>query len=619
MRYISTRFIILSLCALCVQMAVYASAPVVHVVGAFQNWNLAESMKVVPDADEVYTIELNVSGGTTFKMSLSGNDDWNVFDRESFGIGSAEPWAPGIYPMQPQIANSKLPAGDWVITVYGRQRMVALSAKGQPVPTPGPVSITSGTLPVMYINVYDAEGRLTNELSDYELSHKNYFKATYWLDLNGCEWMAAEGAATIGSADAPLDMQIKARGNYTRTGFSKKPFKIKLDKKQALLGLSKSKHFALMAHADDPYAGLRNLVGFTLGARIGLPWTPSQQPVEVVINGDYRGLYYLTESIRVDSDRIDIREGNDNETEAEYISGGYLVELDNYPEDASAQIVMTEKSCVPGHYLDALRITFDTPEVYSDLQRRFVTDQFTAMNDAVGACSDELWRYLDMDDAARYYMVREMVSDVESFHGSTYLFRDHGEGQKWHLSPLWDFGNAFAGPTDDFFFNHDPFGNTWIPSIYANPTFVDKVRETWLWFMTNGLNDVTDVTDAHIAHITAALALDSERWTSSDIPRPSVRIDNPESARKKVLNHLKAKASWLATRWGAYEGLSPVDEPARDTTEAAPLPEYARAGVESVAIDRPATDDTYYNLLGQPVARPAAGCLYIHSGKLIRY
>lgn len=609
------------MCVLCAVTAMRGATPVLHVVGTFQNWNLAGSLQVAADADEVYSFALQVAdaGGTSFKMSFSGNTDWNVFDHESFGIGSIDAWQPGIYPMQCQVANSRLPQGDWVVTVYGRQRMVALSAKGAPVPTPGPADPTSGTLPVMYITVYDDNGQPTDELTDYELSHKNYFKATYWLDLNGCEWIAAEGAATIGSADAPLDMQIKARGNYTRTGFSKKPFKIKLDKKQTLLGLSKSKHFALMAHADDSYASLRNFAGFTLGARIGLPWTPSQQPVEVVINGDYRGLYFLTESIRIDSDRIDIREGNDNETEAEYISGGYLVELDNYPEAPESQIVMAEKSCVEGHYLDALRITFDTPEVYSELQRRFVTEQFTAMNDAVGECSDDLWRYLDLDDAARYYMVRELVSDVESFHGSTYLFRDHGEGRKWHLSPLWDMGNAFNGPTDGYFYNHDPFGNTWIPSMCANPTFMSKVRDTWMWFMTNGLDDLAEVTETYVNHIAAAQALDQERWTSADIPRPSVRVGNPAAARQKVLDHIAAKARWLATQWGAYAGLAPVDEPRRDTTEAAPLPEYARTGVESVTVDRPCMPDTYYNLLGQPVAHPAKGALYVHNGKLIRY
>ena len=170
---------------------------------------------------------------------------------------------------------------------------------------------------------------LDNEIISKDLDHKNYFSyAEYWLDLNGCEWMEAEGAASVGSKEEPLPLEIKARGNWTRRGFSKKPFKLKLGKKQNLLGLTKSKHFAILAHADDQRGYLKNFVGFNLGKRIGLPWTPAQQPVEVVINGDYRGLYFLTESIRIDEDRVNITELDDNVSDPALASGGYLVELE---------------------------------------------------------------------------------------------------------------------------------------------------------------------------------------------------------------------------------------------------------------------------------------------------
>ena len=344
----------------------------------------------------------------------------------------------------------------------GNSRMT-VTVGGQP-----PVTGISGTLPVLYINVYTDETKtvLDNEIISKDLDHKNYFSnAEYWLDLNGCQWMEAEGAKSIGSAEAPLPLEIKARGNWTRIGFSKKPFKLKLGSKEKMLGLTKSKHFAILAHADDNYGYLRNFTGFNLGRRIGLPWTPGQQPVEVVINGDYRGLYFLTESIRIEKDRINIAELDDNATDPALASGGYLVELDNY--DGDNQIRMAEK-VAPGvnpPVVDMLRVTWDTPEEYSDIQKRFVTDQFTAMNNAVGANSDDTWSYLDLDDAVRYYIVEEIISHVEAYHGSTYLFRDRGEGQKWHFSPLWDCGNAFNGPTDGFFYNNTSFGATWIPSM----------------------------------------------------------------------------------------------------------------------------------------------------------
>lgn len=483
-----------------------------------------------------------------------------------------------------------------------------------------PVTGISGTLPVLYINVYTDETKtvLDNEIISKDLDHKNYFSnAEYWLDLNGCQWMEAEGAKSIGSAEAPLPLEIKARGNWTRIGFSKKPFKLKLGSKEKMLGLTKSKHFAILAHADDNYGYLRNFTGFNLGRRIGLPWTPGQQPVEVVINGDYRGLYFLTESIRIEKDRINIAELDDNATDPALASGGYLVELDNY--DGDNQIRMAEK-VAPGvnpPVVDMLRVTWDTPEEYSDIQKRFVTDQFTAMNNAVGANSDDTWSYLDLDDAVRYYIVEEIISHVEAYHGSTYLFRDRGEGQKWHFSPLWDCGNAFNGPTDGFFYNNTSFGATWIPSMRVNARFNDKLAETWMWFMTNGYDGLTADIETYVGHIAEAAKADRRRWRDQPTPdggQPVADNSDIQPRKEAVLNHLERKLAFLRSKFGDYTALTaPADEPVRDATPAAPLPDYIESGVEDVAADYADTDAPaeYFDITGRRVTNPAPGSVII--------
>ena len=230
-----------------------------------------------------------------------------------------------------------------IATLYSHSALIQLFASEI---THG--ELLSGTLPVLYINVMNSDNSsFNNEILDRNLSHKNYFSGEYWLDLNGCTWIEEIGGSSIGSADSPLPLEIKARGNYTRVAFSKKPFKLKLGKKQSLLGMSKSKHFALLAHADDDLGYLRNFTGLNLGRRMGLAWTPSQQPVEVVINGDYRGLYFLTESIRVDEERVNILELPDNEEDPKLISGGYLVEIDNSSEDN--QSIFRCLSALTGH------------------------------------------------------------------------------------------------------------------------------------------------------------------------------------------------------------------------------------------------------------------------------
>ncbi len=471
-------------------------------------------------------------------------------------------------------------------------------------------NMISGTLPVLYINVYDEAGNLNNEIISKDLAHKNYFSGEYWLDVNGCQWLEDLGAKSIGSKEEPLPLEIKARGNWTRIGFSKKPFKLKLGKKQSLLGLTKSKHFAILAHADDNLGYMRNFTGFNLGKRIGLPWTPWQQPVEVVINGDYRGLYFLTESIRVEADRVNIQELDDNVTDPALISGGYLVELDNYEEEN--QIRMEEKGQAPG-YKDVLRITFDTPEIYSDIQRQFIFDQFSAMNNAIGANSDNLWKYMDLDDAARYYIVEEIISHTESYHGSTYLFRDRGENQKWHFSPLWDCGNAFNGPTDNYFTSASPFGNTWIASMRLNRKFMDKVRETWKWFMSQKYEGIEGDLEEYCNHLKAAAEADYNRWNGMPVPSggmPVVDNRNMNDKLAEVKYKLQAKTSWLRQEFGDHNGF--FVEPERDTTEAAPLPEYITTDISEILNSMSDSDVLeIYNLQGMRVETPVEGTLYI--------
>jgi len=593
--------------------------PIMYVRGSFSDWGWDEAYRMTRQGD-VYTITLASIEGE-FKFS---GTDWQ------YNYGAANNatviTGPANLVAQPNGPNYRT---DRLVNVTFSFKLnrdgesltsstLCVSVDGNAPVLPPPA--ISGTLPVLYINVY-ADGEHTvfdNEVISKDLAHKNYFRnSEYWLDLNGCTWLEEQGAASIGSAEERLPLEIKARGNWTRKGFAKKPYKIKLGSKQAMLGLSKSKHFALLAHADDTWGYTRNFAGFNLGRRIGLPWTPWQQPVELVINGDYRGLYFLTESIRVDKDRVDIAELDDNVVDSELISGGYLVELDNYDEDN--QIRMTEKSCVSNQNLDRLRITFDTPEVYSDIQRRFVSEQFAAMNDAAGACSDELWAYIDLDDAARYYLVEEIMSHTESYHGSTYLFRDRGEGQKWHFSPLWDFGNAYSGPTDGFFYNHDPYGNTWIPSFRENARFNAKVKETWLWFMNEAFDGLYDDIEAYALRIADAARADRKRWANAPVPdggSPVADNSNMASRSEASICHIKAKVEWLKTCFGNFLAGGPYAEPERDSTPAAPLPGYAASGMESVY--SPSFETVYYNMQGVRIDRPVSGLLIVRRGEDVK-
>ena len=349
----------------------------------------------------------------------------------------------------------------------------------------------SGTLPVLYIQTENNQKIESKEV---------YVNATYYLDNKGLS-----GYESIGSATAPLTMEIKGRGNYSWTGFDKKPYRIKLADKQALLGMKKSKHFTLLAHADDSNSRkgfMRNAVGFELSKMIGLAWTPEAKPLELVLNGDYIGLYFLTENIRVDKDRVNIVEQEDEETDATKITGGWLVEIDNY--DTDPHITITE-----GGDVYTMWMTYKTPEVLSPQQEAYLTQQITMLDKMIygDKNSDELWQYLDMDALAKFYIVQELMDNYESFHGSCYLYKEIGANEKWHFGPVWDFGSSFNRDKSQYMYQGDVWHNHWIPEICKFPAFMARVKEIWKEFYANEFNKIYSFIDAHEAQIAGKMVM----------------------------------------------------------------------------------------------------------------
>lgn len=146
----------------------------------------------------------------------------------------------------------------------------------------------SGTLPAIYI---------TTENSAEITSTETYSEATFYIDAK------SSGYASTGTETSQVAMKIRGRGNSSWTNYDKKPYRVKLTAGQKLLGMSKSKNFALMAYADDEHAFLRATTGNKISQLMSLAYTPDRRAVELVLNGDYKGLYFLTETVRVDKDR----------------------------------------------------------------------------------------------------------------------------------------------------------------------------------------------------------------------------------------------------------------------------------------------------------------------------
>ena len=360
-----------------------------------------------------------------------------------------------------------------------------------------PSSVTvSGTLPVMYI---ETEGHRP------VVSKDEYLDAYYRLDP-----MGAEGVEPLGTEEEPLAMEIRGRGHSSWKG-PKKPYKIKLGKKTQIMGMPANKHWALLKPSENTVAGLQ------LGKIMGMAWSPSFRPVEVVLNGDYIGLYFLTETIRIDENRVNIYEQKDGETSLELIKGGWLVEVDNYSDDC--QITIPENSQW------SLTLRYHSPEELSGAQKRWLTDEFKAINQAIYSSdktSTEWEKYIDVESMARFFILQEVMDNPDGFHGSFYLHKDIGPGSKWIAGPVWDLV-CYNREKTDYTFRmtvHYGFIPHWIGEIIQYDSFCRKVEAVWREVYPARLAEVYSFIDETVLPLEEAWKHDCERI--SDRKQPPV-------------------------------------------------------------------------------------------------
>ena len=502
-----------------------ATTRMLYFTGGFNGWDISHPLAVA-EKDGLFETVIDFSSDNSFKLSTKNpKGSWNTFDEATLyptGNLRQDEWgAIAIHPVSPNIIAPDKRI--YTVKVDLDNMRVIFSTGGEDSDP------WSGTLPVMFINTADNAPIVSKE---------NYLQATYYLDP-----MGTEGIEAVGSASEPLPLQIRGRGNYTWTGFDKKPYRIKLDKKAALLGMEKSKHFALLAHADDSAAGLRNAVGFSASQAMELPWTPATAPLEVVLNGDYIGLYWLTETIRVDSDRVNVVEQEENATTD--VDGGWLVEIDNY--DSDPHVTVSGSDGYP------IWFTYKSPEILSAEQHNYLFDAMQSIQNALAAGDGQkAAKLVDFKTLARYFIVNQIMLDMESFHGSCYLYRQRGENEKWQFGPVWDFGNAFAAGRADkprFIFDNPDFTQVWIGDFYKLPGFVEEVKHSWASFLeNNGPEFLTEAITDYTDRIAVAVINDAHRWprySHADIAYQSSQLER----------YFSGSIDWLKEQWGDDTGV----------------------------------------------------------------
>ena len=223
---------------------------------------------------------------------------------------------------------------------------------------------------------------------------------------------------------------IKGRGNTT-WGYPKKPYRLKFGSKVKPFGLKKGKSWVLLANYQTGSL-LANAIAMKAGKLAEVPYTNDIIPVELYINGTYRGSYMFTQHVSISGNSVD----EDDEV-------AYRLELDTYYDET-----YRFRSNIYN-----LPVNFKDPDLddYEDETERTakyqaIVDDFNNLESIIYS-NGNLSSVLDVDNSARFIFVNELVMNQELGHPkSVFLWRGDitSPDSKITFGPLWDFDWGFG-------------------------------------------------------------------------------------------------------------------------------------------------------------------------------
>lgn len=229
---------------------------------------------------------------------------------------------------------------------------------------------------------------------------------------------------TDGSVQTFENVEIRGRGNSTWVQ-TKKPYRIKFVDKTDLLGLGLAKKWALLSNPIDQ-SNLRIDTAFYLEQMLGEQYARVGDFVELYVDGNYYGLYYLTRTVDVSKRDIALNDPM-----------GVLMELDNaYCEDAEYYYKLKSGDCLT---LKEAVVSDNAAEAV----KAFAQD-FERLQTAAEKGDYEMVKSLaDVESLAQYYLLSEFTYDLDAYVSSYFWYRD-GADDKIHAGPGWDFDAAFG-------------------------------------------------------------------------------------------------------------------------------------------------------------------------------
>ncbi len=247
---------------------------------------------------------------------------------------------------------------------------------------------------------------------------------------------------------------IEYRGSSSQM-FPKKPFGIELwdvnnnSIDSSLLGMPKESDWVLnVAYSDK--ALLRNAFTYRTWEKMGY-YSPRGEHVELILNGEYWGVYYLCEKIKRGGDRLDIAKLQPTEISGDNLTGGYILKVDKFTGGPSSNWQSAyEPANNPGGTKPHILIEYPKMEDIVPQQFDYIKSYVDSFETALKTIDflDTVHGYRHFADEQSfidYLLISELNRNVDGYRISTYFSKDkNSNGGKLKMGPVWDYDLAYG-------------------------------------------------------------------------------------------------------------------------------------------------------------------------------
>lgn len=383
-------------------------------------------------------------------------------------------------------------------------------------------------------------------------SRSNYVSATIRI----------EGAAQE-KYNVTLTTRIRGRGNSTFNGYvptthydSKNSYRIKLDEKANLLGVggSSNRDWVLNSNKFD-ISNLRNYFVWNVARQMQtMSFVPGCTFVNLYLDGDYRGLYMLTEKIEVAKDRIDIDDSGEDPDK------GYLLELDFRANYDSGAVEGLTYFYIPGFYDPDSGINYPREwsiksEINSRQETAFIRDYMIQCHEAImSGDRARIDALVDIPSLIDMFIIEELSRDVDVSATSQYWYKE--KGGKLYFTAPWDFDAGFgtysvAKNVEGFVCEDTEGGNNphpWLRSLIAQPWFRYELYARML--EVNEMIEVAKKSTYAMEKLLAPAAdRNNDRWGVYGEKFHWFMYEQVSLELKDYHEHVEFLVDWIERRW----------------------------------------------------------------------